>query len=81
MDFAAFLAVSFAKSGNPSKSSSVNHNSNEFVAFKLLFENELIKSLLTDSVGRTKSVVINKGYYNVSIIKKTILGNINLDVS
>ena len=63
------------------KISSHNESSIKNIRFKLLFENELIKSLLTNTAGMTKSVVINKGYYNVSIIKNTILGNINLDVS
>ena len=63
------------------KISSYNETSIKNIQIKILSENEVIKSLLTDSVGITKSVVINKGKYNISIINKKALGYIKLDIS
>lgn len=51
------------------------------IQFKLVQNDEILNSLLTDSTGSTKSVLINKGRYKISIYKKKNLGEINLDIS
>ncbi len=51
------------------------------IQFKLVQNDEILNSLLTDSTGTTKSVIINKGKYKISINKKKNLGEINLNIS
>lgn len=51
------------------------------IQFKLVQNDEILNSLLTDSTGTTKSVIVNKGKYKISINKKKNLGEINLNIS
>ena len=63
------------------KIKSLDHTPLKNVQFQILLNNKNFRSLLTDSEGFTKSTTIKKGKYNVTIIKKKVLGNINLEIS
>jgi hypothetical protein len=60
---------------------SKNNSPLKNIQFKLYQNDNKLKSLLTNSEGNTKSVIINKGKYKISVNKMKNLGEINLDIS
>ena len=62
------------------KIDSINNLPEKNIQLKLICNDKVLKSLITDSKGTTNSVIINKGNYNISIIKKKLIGTINLDI-